>query len=59
MPFCQVSIKLIFRNIRLMRCFDSSCYSRSMRVVKGLVLHEFRSVEPLYMYSNRMHNQIT
>jgi hypothetical protein len=37
----QALIRLIFRNTRLMRCFDSSCYLRLMKVVKALVSHSF------------------
>jgi hypothetical protein len=44
MEFYQVSIKLIFHSTRLMRCFDSNCYFQSTKVVKVLVLHNYRSL---------------
>jgi hypothetical protein len=39
MLICQASIRLIFRNIRLMRCFGSSCYFQSTKEVKVSDLH--------------------
>ena len=39
----QVSIRLIFRNIRLMRCFGISCYFQSTKEVKVSGLHSFCS----------------
>jgi hypothetical protein len=40
----QVSIRLIFRNIRLMRCFGSSYYFQSTKEAKVSDLHSFVAV---------------